>query len=91
MPAAPQYDLFYTSQAQEDLAYWQRTDPRISQRIERLVKDMATHPFSGLGKPEPLRHQLAGYWSRRITKEHRIVYRVAGSTIYVAQCRLHYR
>ena len=91
MPAAPEYELFYTSQAQEDLAYWHRTDQRISERIERLLNDITTHPFSGLGKPEPLRHQMAGYWSRRITREHRIVYRVAEKTIYVAQCRFHYR
>ena len=90
MPAAPQYELFYTSQAQADLDYWQRTDQKLSMRIERLLNDIAAHPFSGLGKPELLRHQLTGYWSRRITREHRIVYKVAGNTVYVAQCRFHY-
>lgn len=90
MPNEQQFELFFTSQAQEDLEYWRRTDQRISKRIERLLADMAIRPFTGLGKPEPLRHQLAGYWSRRITREHRIVYRVAGDTIFVAQCRFHY-
>jgi toxin YoeB len=91
LPDAQQFETFFTSRALEDLAYWRRTDPRISERIERLLADMVVQPFSGLGKPEPLRHQLAGYWSRRITKEHRIVYRVAGNTIFIAQCRFHYR
>lgn len=90
MPDVPKFDVFYTAKAQEDFEYWSRTDKRISERIERLIADTVSHPYTGIGKPEPLRHQLAGYWSRRITGEHRLVYRVVGSTIYVAQCRFHY-
>jgi toxin YoeB len=90
LPDVQQFDVFYTSQAQEDLAYWQRSDKRVSERIERLIADIVAHPFTGIGKPEPLRHQLTGYWSRRITGEHRLVYRVVGNTVYVAQCRFHY-
>jgi toxin YoeB len=73
------------------LAYWERTEPRVSRRIRQLLDDIVANPFTGIGKPEPLRYELAGYWSRRITKEHRLVYRVSGSTVYVAQCRFHYR
>lgn len=90
MSDVPPYDSFYTSQALEDLAYWSKSDKRIRQRIDRLIADTLLHPFTGLGKPEPLRHQLTGYWSRRITGEHRLVYRVAGTTVYIAQCRFHY-
>ena len=90
MPGVPPFDVYFASQAQEDLAYWSRTDPRIRERIERLLADILNHPFSGIGKPEPLRHQLAVYRSRRITGEHRLVYKVAGTTVYVAQCRFHY-
>lgn len=90
MPDAPPFELFYASQAQDDLDYWRRTDRQVSRRIDRLLADMVPHPFTGIGKPEPLRHQLTGYWSRRITGEHRIVYKVVGNTIYIAQCRFHY-
>jgi toxin YoeB len=90
LPDVPKFDVFYTSQAQEDLAYWNRTDKRVTERIERLIADIVSHPFTGIGKPEPLRHQLTGYWSRRITGEHRLVYRVDGDTVYIAQCRFHY-
>lgn len=90
MPDGPPFDSFYTSQALEDLEYWSKTDKRIRQRIDRLIADTLLHPFTGLGKPELLRHQLVGYWSRRITGEHRLVYRVAGTTVYIAQCRFHY-
>jgi toxin YoeB len=90
LPDVQRFDVFYTSQAQEDIAYWNHTDKRVSERIERLIADIVSHPFIGIGKPEPLRHQLTGYWSRRITGEHRLVYRVDGNTVYVAQCRFHY-
>ena len=90
MPDGPLLDVYFTAQAQEDLAYWIRSDSRIRERIERLLADIRVHPFTGIGKPEPLRHQLSGYWSRRITGEHRLVYKVAGTTVYVAQCRFHY-
>jgi toxin YoeB len=90
LPDVQRFEVFYTSQAQEDIAYWNHTDKRVRERIERLIADIVSHPFTGIGKPEPLRHQLTGYWSRRITGEHRLVYRVDGNTVYVAQCRFHY-
>jgi len=91
LPDAPPFDLFFSSQAQEDIEHWRRIDKRVSQRIERLLADISAHPFTVIGKPEPVRYQLAGYWSRRITGEHRLVYKVAGNTVFVAQCRFHYQ
>ena len=74
---------------------WQAADAAIFQRIAALIEDARRHPFSGLGKPEPLKGLLAGFWSRRITGEHRLIYRVQGSgdaqTIAIAQCRHHDR
>jgi toxin YoeB len=90
LPADQPLDVYFAVQAQEDLDYWRKSDKKVIERIERLIADIQLHPFSGLGKPEPLRHQLRGYWSRRITAEHRLVYQVVGSTIFVAQCRFHY-
>jgi toxin YoeB len=82
--------LVFADQAWEDYLYWQETDRRILRRIHELIKDTMRHPFEGIGKPEPLRHALAGYWSRRITDEHRMVYRVAGGDLLLAQLRHHY-
>ena len=65
--------LIFAEQAWEDYLYWQQTDARIIRRIHDLIKDTSRHPLEGIGKPEPLRHALAGYWSRRITDEHRMV------------------
>jgi toxin YoeB len=59
-------------------------------KIDRLIEDILEHPFAGIGKPEPLRYEWSGYWSRRITGEHRLVYRVEGDTVFIAQCRFHY-
>ncbi len=74
--------------------YWQQTDAKMLVRINELIKDALRHPFEGIGKPEPLRNQLKGQWSRRITQEHRLVYRVEGEgerqTLTVLQCRFHY-
>jgi toxin YoeB len=74
--------------------YWQNNDPKIVQRIDDLIKDIEREPFKGLGKPEALKHALAGWWSRRITGEHRLVYRVSGKApeqvLEIAQCRYHY-
>ena len=82
--------LIFAEQAWEDYLYWQQTDPRIVRRIHELIKDTARHPFEGIGKPEPLRHALAGYWSRRITDEHRLVYKPLGGDLLIAQMRYHY-
>ena len=76
--------------AWEDYLYWQQADKKILKRINTLIKDIQRHPFEGIGKPEPLKHELSGRWSRRINDEHRLVYRVEGDTIYIQQCRAHY-
>jgi toxin YoeB len=80
----------YSKEAKEDREYWKKRNPKILQRIDRLLDDIQGHPFRGLGKPEPLRFKQSGYWSRRIDHEHRLVYKVVDKQIYVAQCRYHY-
>lgn len=74
----------------EDYLYWQSTDRKIVQKINELIRDSLRSPFSGIGKPEPLKGTLKGWWSRRITDEHRLVYRVEGESLIVIQCRFHY-
>ena len=76
--------------AWEDYIYWQQTDKQMLKRINELIKDCLRQPFTGIGKPEPLKENFRGYWSRRINDEHRLVYKVSGDTIIVAQCRYHY-
>jgi toxin YoeB len=76
--------------AWDDYLYWQRTDRKILERIKNLIKEIQRSPFDGTGKPEPLRHGLSGYWSRRITDEHRIVYKVEKDSLLLAQLRYHY-
>jgi len=80
----------FTDNGAEDFDYWQRTDPRIHDRLKALLLDAREHPFTGIGKPEPLKHDLSGYWSRRITREHRLVYAVESGLLIVHQCRFHY-
>ena len=80
----------FSDHAWDDYLYWQKTDKKIQKRINALLKEIARDPFRGTGKPEPLRHALASYWSRRITDEHRIVYKVEGDSLYIAQLRYHY-
>jgi toxin YoeB len=86
--------LSFTAHGWEDYLHWQTADPKISARINELLKDMLRHPFTGLGKPEPLKGDHKGFWSRRINQEHRIVYCIAGKsdeqTLVVTQCRFHY-
>jgi toxin YoeB len=82
--------LVFDESAWEDYLYWQGADDKILRRIHELIKDTMRSPFKGIGKPEPLRHALAGYWSRRITEEHRMVYRVEGDRLLLAQLRYHY-
>lgn len=74
----------------EDLAWWVKQDRRIALKIMRLIEDILRDPFDGLGKPEPLKYELAGYWSRRIDDEHRLVYKVEDQRIRVVACRYHY-
>lgn len=86
--------LVWADSAWQDYLHWQRVDAKILAAINDLIKDIGRDPFKGLGKPEPLEHALQGWWSRRITGEHRLVYRVSGSgkdqQIEIAQCRYHY-
>ena len=76
--------------AWEDYLYWQAHDRKILKRINDLLREISRTPFAGTGKPEPLRHALSGYWSRRINDEHRLVYTVRDGAILVAQARFHY-
>lgn len=82
--------LIFAEQAWEDYLYWQKTDRKIVARINSLIQEIRCEPFSGIGKPEPLRHGLAGYWSRRINDEHRIVYKTQDGALLIAQLRYHY-
>lgn len=83
-------NLVFSPQAWEDYQHWQQTDQRILKRINSLIKESMCVPHEGIGKPEPLRHTLAGFWSRRTTDEHRMVYRIADQNLEIAQLRFHY-
>ena len=83
-------DLTWADSAWEDYLHWQENDKGKVKRINELIKDIKRNPFTGIGNPEPLKHNLSGLWSRRIDKEHRLVYKVETSTISIAQCRYHY-
>ena len=82
--------LIFSERAWEDYLYWQETDRGLVTRINRLIREIQREPFSGLGKPEPLKHAFQGYWSRRISDEHRIVYRIKEDSVLIAQLRYHY-
>lgn len=82
--------IIFSTQSWEDYLYWQRTDKRILKRINGLIKDIRREPYKGKGKPEPLRHALSGYWSRRINEQHRIVYKIKEDSLFIAQLRYHY-
>ncbi|NOX80024.1 MAG: Txe/YoeB family addiction module toxin [Deltaproteobacteria bacterium] len=82
--------LIFSEHAWQDYLYWQRTDKKTLKRINRLIRDIQRIPYEGIGKPEPLKHGLSGYWSRRVTDEHRIVYKAENDSILIAQLRYHY-
>ncbi len=82
--------LVFSAKAWEEYLYWQSTDAKQLQRINQLLKKIVREPFRGIGKPEPLRHAFQGWWSRRIDSEHRIVYKVVGQQLWIAQLRYHY-
>lgn len=82
--------LCFHTNAWEDYLYWQKQDRKTLKRINLLIEDCLRQPFSGLGKPEPLKHALRGFWSRRIDSEHRLVYTVKKDRLIVIQCRYHY-
>ena len=83
-------NVSFTEESWSDYLYWQHTDKRVLQKISELIKVIQRTPFQGIGKPEPLRHQLKGFWSRRIDLANRLVYEVRQSEIVVISCRYHY-
>lgn len=84
-------ELVWQTYAWEDYLYWQQTDKKTLSRINDLIKDALRHPFSGIGKPEALKGDYSGCWSRRINEEHRLVYKVKENRLHILQCRYHYR
>ena len=82
--------IIFATTAWEDYLYWQEKDKKLLKRVNKLIKDICRSPFEGLGDPEPLKHNWSGFWSRRITKEHRLVYAVEKESVLIAQCRYHY-
>ncbi|MEA3491398.1 MAG: Txe/YoeB family addiction module toxin [Campylobacterota bacterium] len=84
-------NLIFTDEAWEEYLYWQTNDKKNLKKINNLIKDIKREPFDGIGKPEALRHELSGFWSRRITDEHRLVYEVCENSISIVSCRYHYK
>ncbi|SHO80467.1 YoeB toxin protein [hydrothermal vent metagenome] len=82
--------LIFSDKAWEDYLYWQYRDKKVLKKINQIIKDIKRDPFNGIGKPEPLKHQFSGFWSRRVTDEHRLVYEVYENSIAIASCRFHY-
>lgn len=82
--------LIFSENAREDYLHWQQTDKKALKRTNALIKEITRAPFEGIGKPEPLKHALAGYWSRRIDGEHRLVYKIDADSVLIAQLRYHY-
>ena len=82
--------LTFTENAWEDYLYWQKTNKKLVKKINELIKDIKRSPFDGIGKPEPLKYDLAGLWSRRIDHEHRLVYQVVDNELKIYACRFHY-
>ena len=82
--------IVFADQAWDDFTYWINHDRKTAKRIVRLINEIERDPFAGIGKPEPLKHDMTGFWSRRITDEHRLVYSVEKSQILIAQTRYHY-
>lgn len=82
--------LSWAENGWEDYLHWQATDKKILKRINSLIKDIKRQPFTGIGEPEPLKHNWSGYWSRRVDREHRIIYKYNNEVITIVQCRYHY-
>lgn len=80
----------FTPEAWAEYLHWQQMDKKVLKKVNELLKDISRHPYEGIGKPEPLKYDYAGHWSRRITEEHRLVYRIDGANIIVVQIRYHY-
>jgi toxin YoeB len=83
--------IIFDQDAWDDYQHWIQTDRAILKRLNRLIDDCVRSPFTGIGKPEPLREDFSGWWSRRIDEEHRLVYQVRGQDLIIAQCRFHYQ
>ena len=83
-------DIVFSRRAWEDYQYWVQNDRRVARRIVRLIEECVRNPFRGIGNPEPLKHEFAGCWSRRISQEHRLVYKVERGRCLILQCRYHY-
>ena len=83
-------DIIFREKALEELQDWEKTNQLIFSKIIRLIEEIQTDPFGGLGKPEPLKYEKQGYWSRRITKEHRLVYKLSENSIIIVSCKFHY-
>lgn len=82
--------ILFTANSWEDYLYWQRNNKKILKRINQLIKDIKRNPFHGIGKPEPLKYELSGCWSRRINDEHRLVYEIKKNELTVISCKFHY-
>lgn len=82
--------ITFTDEAWEEYIHWQSFDKKILKKINTLIKDIKREPFEGIGKPEPLKYELSGYWSRRITQEHRLLYEIFEENIIIISCRYHY-
>jgi len=83
-------DIVFTVAAWSDFMEWSKTDRKIFEKISLLISEVSRTPFTGIGKPEPLRHKFQGYWSRRISEQHRLVYTVKGNEIQIISCKYHY-
>ena len=83
-------NLIFADKAWDDYLYWQKNNIQVLKKINRLIKEIQREPFKGLGEPEPLKYNWSGYWSRRVTLEHRIVYKTQDNNLLIAQCRYHY-
>ena len=82
--------MVFSDRAWEDYLYWQKNDKRMLKKVNALMKDIERNVYEGIGKPEPLKHSLSGFWSRRINEEHRLIYRIHHDEIHIAQMRYHY-
>ena len=87
----PPKNISFQERGWQDFLYWCEHDKKMFKRINQLIKDIERNGYDGIGKPEPLKHEYHGYWSRRIDDEHRLVYRIEGGSIYIAACRFHYK
>ncbi|MDR1031835.1 MAG: Txe/YoeB family addiction module toxin [Holosporales bacterium] len=83
-------NIEFTLKFRDDFEYWKKRDRKTSDKVLRLINEIKCCPLNGVGKPEPLKYELSGFWSRRINKEHRIVYRVKGDVVQFLSCRYHY-